>query len=79
MRFDHPDDYPDDPSGAVWTDDASNLSRLDPSGAIWSDAEHPSRTRKIVGATPTWAPKTAGQSTCVAVSSLTLLALLIIL
>jgi hypothetical protein len=35
-----------DPSGAVWTDGASNLSRLDPSGAIQIDAEHPSRNRK---------------------------------
>jgi hypothetical protein len=23
-----------DPSGAVWTDEASNVSRLDPSGAV---------------------------------------------
>jgi hypothetical protein len=34
------------PSGAVWTDGASNVSRLDPSGAYWVDAEHPSRNRK---------------------------------
>jgi hypothetical protein len=34
MRLDHPDDHPDDPSGAVWTDEASNVSRLTPSGAI---------------------------------------------
>jgi hypothetical protein len=38
-----------DPSGAVWTDGASNLSRPDPSGAYWVDAEHPSRNRKVVG------------------------------
>jgi hypothetical protein len=31
------------PSGAVWTDEASNLSRPDPSGADQIDAEHPSR------------------------------------
>jgi hypothetical protein len=37
------------PSGAVWTDGASNLSSLDPSGAVQSDAEHPSRNRKVVG------------------------------
>ena len=29
------------PSGAVWTDEAGNVSRLDPSGAIQADAEHP--------------------------------------
>jgi hypothetical protein len=38
-----------EPSGAVWTDDASNVSRLDPSGAVQIDAEHPSRNRKVVG------------------------------
>jgi hypothetical protein len=37
------------PSGAVWTDDASDLSRLDPSGAYWVDAEHPTRNWKIEG------------------------------
>ena len=26
-----------DPSGAVWTDGASNVSRPNPSGAVWSD------------------------------------------
>jgi len=30
-----------DPSGAVWTDEASNLSRPDRSGADQIDAEHP--------------------------------------
>jgi hypothetical protein len=35
-----------DPSGAVWTDEASNVSSLDPSGAYWVDAEHPARNRK---------------------------------
>jgi hypothetical protein len=30
-----------DPSGAVWTDEASNVSRLDRSGADQVDAEHP--------------------------------------
>jgi len=37
-----------DPSGAIWTDEASNVSRLDPSGAVQADAEHPSRNRKVV-------------------------------
>jgi hypothetical protein len=37
-----------DPTGAVWTDEASNVSRLDPSGADQADAEHPSRNRKVV-------------------------------
>jgi hypothetical protein len=35
-----------DPSGSIWTDEASNVSRLDPSGAVQVDAEHPSRNRK---------------------------------
>jgi hypothetical protein len=29
-----------DPSGAVWADSASNVSRPDPSGADQIDAEH---------------------------------------
>jgi hypothetical protein len=41
-----------DPTGAVWTDEASNVSRLDPSGAIQIDAEHPSRNRKVEGLNP---------------------------
>ena len=41
------------PSGAVWTDGPSNVSRLDPSGAVQIDAEHPSRNRKVVGSNPT--------------------------
>jgi hypothetical protein len=36
-----------DPSGAIWTDEAPNMSRLDPSGAIQSDAKHPTRNRKL--------------------------------
>src|SRR5215208_2911328 len=67
-----------DPSGAVWTDEASNVSRPDPSGAVQVDAEHPSRNRKVVGSNPTSGSKTAGQSTCKAVSSGALLASLII-
>jgi hypothetical protein len=42
-----------DPSGAVWTDEALNVRRLDPSGAVQIDAEHPSRNRKVVGSNPT--------------------------
>jgi hypothetical protein len=34
------------PSGAIWTDEASNVSSLDPSGAVQVDAEHPSRNRE---------------------------------
>jgi len=40
-----------DPSRAVWTESASNLSSLDPSGADQGDAEHPARNRKG-GTTP---------------------------
>jgi hypothetical protein len=35
-----------DPSGAVWTDEALNVSRLNPSRAVQIDAEHPTRNRK---------------------------------
>jgi hypothetical protein len=42
-----------DPSEAVWTDEASNLSSLDPSGADQIDANHPTRNRKVVGSNPT--------------------------
>jgi hypothetical protein len=42
-----------DPSGAVWTDEASDVSSLDPSGAVQVDAEHPARNRKVVGWNPT--------------------------
>jgi hypothetical protein len=41
-----------DPSGAIWTDEAPNVSRLDPSGAIQVDAEHPTRNRKVAGSNP---------------------------
>jgi hypothetical protein len=67
------------PSGAVWTDDPTNVSRLDPSGAVQVDAEHPSRNRKVVGSNPTSGSKTAGQSTFTVILSLVLLASLIIL
>ena len=44
------------PSGAVWTDEPSDVSSLDPSGAVQSDAEHPSCNRKVVGSNPTSGP-----------------------
>jgi hypothetical protein len=50
-----------DPSGAVWTDEAPNVSRLDPSGADQIDAEHPSRNRKVEGSNPSSGSKTTGQ------------------
>jgi hypothetical protein len=49
-----------DPSGAVWTDDAAHVSRLDPSGADQIDAKHPTRNRKVVGSNPT-SQETAAQ------------------
>jgi hypothetical protein len=42
-----------DPSGALWTDEAPNVSRPDPTGAIQIDAEHPSGNQKVVGSNPT--------------------------
>ena len=39
-----------DPTGSDQIDEASNVSSLDPSGAIQADAEHPSRDRKVDGA-----------------------------
>ena len=50
-----------DPSRAVWTDEASNVSSLDPSGADQIDAEHPSRNRKVVGSNPTSGSISAGE------------------
>jgi hypothetical protein len=50
-----------EPSGAVWTDDPTNVSRLDPSGADQIDAEHPSRNRNVVGSNPTSGSIFAGQ------------------
>jgi hypothetical protein len=50
-----------DPSGAVWTDEASNVSRPDPSRAYWADAEHPPRNRKVVGSNPTSGSIRAGE------------------
>jgi hypothetical protein len=40
LLLDHPVDHPDDPTGPVWIDEASNLSRADWSGADQIDAEH---------------------------------------
>jgi hypothetical protein len=51
-----------DPSGAIWTDAASNVSSLDPSGAVQVDAEHPSRNRKVEGSNPSSGSRTAGQT-----------------
>jgi hypothetical protein len=44
------------PSGAIWTDGASNVSRPDPSGATQADAEHPTRNRKVEGSSVAVAP-----------------------
>jgi hypothetical protein len=58
-----------DPSGAVWTDEALNVSRPDPSGADQIDAEHPSRNRKGEGSNPSSGSKTAGQRPFLALPS----------
>jgi hypothetical protein len=54
------------PTRAVWTDEASNVSRLDPSGADQADAEDPSRNRKVEGSNPSSGSKTAGQKVSLA-------------
>jgi hypothetical protein len=41
-----------DPSGSVWTDEASNLSRLDPSGADQIDAEQQATDLAVGGSNP---------------------------
>ncbi len=38
-----------DPSGPVWIDSPSHLSRLDPSGADQIDAEHQATDLAVVG------------------------------
>ena len=56
VRLDHPliiQTILLEPSGAVWTDEASSVGSLDPSGADQVDAEHPTRNRKVVGSNPT--------------------------
>jgi hypothetical protein len=67
-----------DPSGAIWTEEPPNVSRLDPSGAIQIDAEHPSRNRKVVGSNPTSGSISAGQRVHVVLLPMALLASLII-
>lgn len=49
-------------SGAVWTDEGPNVSRLDPTRSVQVDAEHPAHSRKIVGLNPTKHSKTSAQS-----------------
>jgi hypothetical protein len=41
-----------DRSGAVWTDEAPNLSSPDPSGADQIDAEHQATDLKVGGSNP---------------------------
>jgi hypothetical protein len=50
-----------DPTGAIRTNEASNVSRLDPSGADQIDADYPTRNRKVVGSNPTSGSRTPGQ------------------
>src|SRR4029453_2378721 len=50
------------PSGAVWTDRASNVSGLDPSGAVQADAEHPPRDRRSSVRIRPPGPKTSFQT-----------------
>jgi hypothetical protein len=40
------------PSGAIWTDEASNVSRPDPSGADQIDAEHQATDLAVGGSNP---------------------------
>ena len=64
MRLDHPMIIQTillDPSRAVWTDEAPNVSRLDPSRAVQADTGHPARNRKVVGSNPTSISKTVAQ------------------
>jgi hypothetical protein len=49
-----------DPTGAVWTDGAPDVSRLDPSGADQADAEHPTRNRKVEVRIPPGVPDADG-------------------
>jgi hypothetical protein len=41
-----------DPSGAVWTDEASNVSRPDPTEADQIDAEHQATDLAVGGSNP---------------------------
>ena len=45
------------PSGAVWTDEAPNVSRPDPTGADQTDAEHQSTDLAVGVRIPRGAPK----------------------
>jgi hypothetical protein len=49
------------PSGAVWTDEASNVSRPDPSGADRIDAEHQATDLAVGSSNPTSGSQTAGE------------------
>jgi hypothetical protein len=48
-----------DPSRAVWTDEAANVSSLDPSGADQSDAEHQATDLAVGSPTLSLAPRQA--------------------
>jgi hypothetical protein len=50
-----------DPSGAVWTDEAPNVSRPDPTGADQTDAEHQSTDLAVGGSNPSRRAKRAAQ------------------
>src|SRR5829696_10142451 len=50
-----------DPSGAIWTDEAPNLSRPDPSGADQTDAEHQATDLAVGGSNPSRRAPKAGQ------------------
>jgi hypothetical protein len=64
-RVDHPVDHPDDPTGAVWSDDPSNVSRPDRSGADQIDAEHQATDLAVGGSNPSRrATITAAQRPC---------------
>ena len=53
-----------DPSGAVWTDEAPNVSRPDPTGADQIDAEHQPTDLAVGGSNPSRRAKCAGQRFC---------------
>jgi hypothetical protein len=50
-----------DPSGAIWTDEALNVSRPDPSGADQIDAEHQATDLAVGGSNPSRRAKRTGQ------------------
>ena len=51
-----------DPSGAIWTDEASNVSRPDPSGADQIDAEHQATDLAVGGSNPSRRAKHPGHA-----------------